>query len=285
MSRSVMIFGAGQAGRMCRRLMNRRWDVTAFLDNDPSKGSVMGIPVLPPRAAADAGCERVIIAVANSGRAQAMARQLRELGYGGEITFFSDYQELFDVRAAGARLIAEQIAQAAIPGDLAEVGVFQGSFAAVLNEALPGRTLHLFDTFEGFPAEHALQDKEKGYSAAAPGDFSETSPESVLAALPHPEKAVLHQGVFPETFAGLEELRFCLVSIDADLYQPTLDALERFWPRLSPGGALILHDYNSAQYSGAGSAIRTFCSQNGIFPVPLGDLHGSAVVMKYGDKP
>ena len=285
MSRPVMIFGAGQAGRMCRRLLNRQWTVTAFLDNDVSKKEVLGTPVLPPQAAADTRCDRVIIAVANPERGQAMAQQLRQSGYSGEIIFFSDYQSLFDVRAASMRLIAEQIDRAGIPGDTAELGVFQGAFAALLNEALPGRSLHLFDTFEGFPAEHARQDHAAGYSAAEGGDFSETSPETVLAALPHPENVVLHQGIFPETFAGLEGCRFCLVSIDADLYQPTLDALERFWPRLSPGGALILHDYNSAQYSGAGSAIRTFCAARTLFPVPLGDLHGSAVLMKCGDAP
>ena len=101
MSQPVMIFGAGQAGRACRRLLGPQWDVTAFLDNDRSKSSILGIPVLPPEAACG-GAERVVIAVANPQRARSMASQLEDLGYSGEITFFSDYQALFDVRAAAA---------------------------------------------------------------------------------------------------------------------------------------------------------------------------------------
>ena len=284
MSRPVMIFGAGQAGRACRRLLGPQWDVTAFLDNDRSKSSILGIPVLPPEAACG-GAERVVIAVANPQRARSMASQLEDLGYSGEITFFSDYQALFDVRAASARLLAEHMEADGVAGDIAEVGVFRGAFAAVLNGALPARTLHLFDTFEGFPGEQAALDREQGLSAAAAGDFADTSPQAVLSVLPHPEAAVIHQGVFPGTFAGLEQAHFCLVSLDADLYQPTLDALELFWPRLSAGGAVLLHDFNSAQYGGAGSAARAFCAERGIVPVPLGDLHGTAVLVKQGAQP
>ena len=35
-------------------------------------------------------------------------------------------------------------------GSVAEGGVFEGDFAAVINECFPDRTLYLFDTFNGF---------------------------------------------------------------------------------------------------------------------------------------
>src|SRR4051812_43432638 len=42
-----------------------------------------------------------------------------------------------------------------LPGDFAEVGVYQGASARILCEIKGDRQLHLFDTFEGLPAATA----------------------------------------------------------------------------------------------------------------------------------
>lgn len=94
------------------------------------------------------------------------------------------------------------------------------------------------------------------------------------------EKAVFHKGFFPDTFKGCEDLRFAFVSIDADLYAPTAAALPLFWDRLSAGGAIMIHDYNSTQFRGVRRAVDDFCSENRIVPMPVCDMHGSAVLRK-----
>ena len=104
--------------------------------------------------------------------------------------------------------------------------------------------------------------------------------EAVLRRLPHPERAVIHAGRFPATFEPCVELSFSLVSVDADLYAPTAAALPLFWERLSPGGALLVHDVNGFQYAGAGRAVREFCAERGVFPTPLCDMHGSVLLRK-----
>ena len=48
---------------------------------------------------------------------------------------------------------------------------------------------------------------------------------------------------------------YAFVSIDADLYAPTAAALPLFWDRLSPGGVIMVHDYNSTQFPGVGKAV------------------------------
>jgi hypothetical protein len=83
-----------------------------------------------------------------------------------------------------------------------------------------------------------------------------------------------------ETFRGLEGLSFCFVSVDADLYAPTASALPVFWERLSPGGAIMVHDYNSLQYKGVKKAVDDFCTEIKILPFPVPDLHGSCVIRK-----
>ena len=73
-----------------------------------------------------------------------------------------------------------------------------------------------------------------------------------------------------------------LVSLDPDLYEPTLAGLCAFWPKLVPGGMILIHDYNSAQFEGAGKAVRSFCQERQLTVLPLADLHGSAVLLKQG---
>ena len=208
-----------------------------------------------------------------------MRSQLDALGYDGEI-LSPALLKTFDARSAQMRLIAEQINDLAVPGDVAELGVFRGDFAVQINAAFSDRTIHLFDTFEGFCAADVDIERQNGYSAARVGDFSETAKDIVDKKLLYRERAVFHKGFFPATFRGCEKRRFAFVSIDADLYAPTAAALPLFWERLSPGGALMIHDVYSTQFGGVRHAVDEFCAENDLLPMPVCDLHGSAVIRK-----
>ena len=280
MKRTVL-FGAGQVGAMIARLLGPEYEALCFADNSEKKwGAVCrGLTVLPPEKALALGPACVCLCVMDAVRAGEMERQLSALGFSGEV-LRPELLAAFDARAAVLRLLAEQIAELGIAGDAAELGVYRGDFARLINAALPDRPLHLFDTFEGFAAADIAVERREGLSRARAGDFSDTGVEAVRRSLPHPERAVFHRGWFPESFAGCEGLSFALVSLDADLYAPTAAALERFWPRLDPGGAIIIHDVNGTQYPGAGRAVREFCGAQGLLPMPVCDLHGSVVLRK-----
>jgi hypothetical protein len=111
------------------------------------------------------------------------------------------------------------------------------------------------------------------------GNFADTSLQAVRERLPHPDKAVFRAGYFPETAKGLEET-FAVVSLDADLYKPLYEGLNFFYPRMTPGGYIIIHDYNNSRFSGARHAVRRFCEENQVFVVPLSDLHGTGIMVK-----
>lgn len=121
-----------------------------------------------------------------------------------------------------------------IPGDMAEAGVYKGGTAAVMLAASTAKRLHLFDTFAGLP--HA----ESGFAA---GEYPGSADEVLRNLSPWTNRIDLHQGLFPDSAAGLEALRFSFVHLDLDLCDSTLSALEWFWPRLTPGGILLSHDY------------------------------------------
>jgi O-methyltransferase len=101
--------------------------------------------------------------------------------------------------------------------------------------------------------------------------------EEVLKRMPAPDRCVIRKGFFPQTAAGLENTRFSFVSIDTDLYAPILAGLSFFYPRLSAGGYIFVHDYNNDLFPGAKLAVRKFATQNAVSFVPITDRYGTAV--------
>ena len=281
--KKTVLFGAGQIGTMLFRLLSGEYQAVCFADNAEGKWGrdLLGIPICSPSESLKMHPDCVCLCVLDAERSEQMRAQMKSLGFEGEV-LTPDALKIFDVRTATMRLLAEQIRQEGIPGDAAELGVYRGEFAAHIHAALPDRYIHLFDTFEGFQRQDVALEAAEKLSRAKTGDFSETSVELVRSRLPYPETAVFHKGWFPESFAGCEKLRFSIVSIDADLYAPTAAALPIFWERLSPGGVLLIHDVNSTQFSGTGKAVREFCSEEGIYPLPVCDLHGSVILQKPG---
>ena len=165
-------------------------------------------------------------------------------------------------RQMSIRLAAERINRKKIPGAIAELGVYRGEMAAILNGLFADRTLYLFDTFQGFSQNDLADGEEEKHSQAEAGDFQDTNVELVLSRLPHPEKVTVRKGYFPETAEGLED-RFALVSLDVDLFKPTLSGLEYFYPRLSAGGCIFVHDYNNRRFNGVRKAVDEFTDATG----------------------
>ena len=279
--KKIVLFGAGQFGAMISRLIGTGYAISCFADNYERKWgtTLAGIPVVSPKESLLFAPDCFCLCVMDEERAGQMETQIRKLGFNGPI-LRPDALRTFDARVATMRLLAEQIQEEKIPGDVAELGVFRGDFAVLINAAFPDRTIHLFDTFEGFPPKDVEIEQEQGFSGAKAGDFAETAKDIVAKRLPCPEQAVFHKGYFPATFRSCMEKTFAFVSVDADLYAPTAAALPLFWDRLSTGGAMLIHDVNSTQYTGAGKAVREFCTEKGLLPMPVCDLHGSVVLRK-----
>ncbi len=277
----TVIFGCGQIGQKLAMLLGADYQIVCFADNAPEKWNQYchNIPIFSPAESLKLKPEMIALGVLDQERQMQMRRQLQELDYRGEFLEAACLQT-YDNRAAVMRMLAEQIHQAHIPGDVAELGVYQGDFALLLHEAFPDRTLHLFDTFEGFHPQDVAVEHSLTSSRAREGDFSETSTEMVLSRLGHTEQVLIHKGWFPATFRETSQAVFCLVSLDADLYAPTAAALPLFYEQLAPGGVLLIHDVFSTQFPGCRQAVDEFCRKREILPIPVCDLHGSAIIRK-----
>lgn len=169
-----------------------------------------------------------------------------------------------------------------LPGNIAELGVYKGSFARCLNYLMPERKLYLFDSFEGFEMSEAEKEKaQQNCTDAFVEAHKNTSVSKVLHLLPYPEKAVICQGYFPSSAQNISD-EFCLVSLDVDFEETTYEGLKFFWPKMIKGGYILLHDWNSPNLSGVAAALTRFEKELGysVPSVPLCDTGGTLVLCK-----
>lgn len=172
----------------------------------------------------------------------------------------------------------QRLNRESIPGAFAELGVYRGETAHWLHVMAPRRALHLFDTFTGFDARDLSHEstQRKEYQ---PGYFSDTQLTQVQKRLGNAANIHLHVGYFPESAQALPEQQYALVHLDADLYAPTLAALQYFYPRLSPGGVLIVHDYNHI-WEGVPRAVNQFAQSIPEALIELPDRQGSVMIVR-----
>lgn len=171
----------------------------------------------------------------------------------------------------------DQMMKEGITGHLAELGVYKGNTATMLAGMARrmGSTAWILDTFEGFNP-----DDLKGVDAGHRMEFADTSLESVRA-LVGEDNVRYVKGYFPDSAAQMpDDLPFALVHIDCDLYVPIVHALNYFYPRLVPGGYLIVHDYASLDWEGAEQAVDEFFADKPEPVIPLADGCSSMVIRK-----
>jgi O-methyltransferase len=171
----------------------------------------------------------------------------------------------------------ERLANERVPGVFVELGVYQGDSARVIHQMDPNRPFHLFDTFAGFTASDLVV--ETGEAATyTPDNFSDTTIQSVLKTIDGNHNIIIHQGYFPESARNFRD-QVALVNMDADLYNPTKAGLEFFYPLLSPGGVIMVHDFNH-KWPGIIKAVNDFVKSIPENLVLLSDINGTAMIIR-----
>jgi len=196
------------------------------------------------------------------------------------IRHFDIDPEVESERLLSFKYAATEIERRNVCGDVAEAGVMCGYFAKYVNMAFPNRELHLFDTFTGFDENELMIDKsyyltnKYNYNM-----FDNADIDKVKSILPN---AHYHVGLFNETKNEVSMKTFCFVSLDMDLFIPTYQGLEFFYPRLNKNGYIFLHDYNHPDdFYGVKSALYKFESEYGNMHItPLPDFSGTIVITR-----
>jgi len=177
----------------------------------------------------------------------------------------------------------DRLSREGVSGDFAELGVYKGHSAKLIHLMAPQRILHLFDTFNGFTSLDLKQETGEAteYNEKSFADTSLTKVLSYIAADQSYLKA--HSGYFPETTKDLHDTRYAFVHIDADLYLPTKAGLDYFYPKLNPGGVIIVHDYNH-KWEGLCKAVDEFVASIPETPILIADLDSSVMIVKNSNK-
>lgn len=171
----------------------------------------------------------------------------------------------------------ERLKQSNIKGAFAELGVYKGETANILHLMDNKREFHLFDSFEGF-TEKDLKDETGKAATYSTHNFADTSIEQVSKLLSSPQ-FVFHQGYFPKTTENIEPKKYALVTMDADLYNPTLAGLKYFYPLMEIGGVILIHDHNP-DWSGIMKATKEFAALIPEAFIQLTDKDSTVILIK-----
>ncbi len=279
MKRTV-IFGAGRTGQRILEEIKGEAEVVAFIDNDKTKWGDM-IAEIPIIGNAESLSDLIYDEVLLGTLAGSDAMKKNLLDAGVPIEKINSNYILASVVAR--KCFIEDFATLCEPIDksdlcIAEGGVFQGDFAGEINRVFPTIPFHLFDTFSGFDERDIAIEKLEGYSQQESGHFQITSEDIVLSKFTNPDMAIIHKGFFPETTKGLPEEKYLFVSLDFDLYQPTLEGLRYFVPKMVQGGCILVDDYFGVGYKGIKEAVKHFEQEYKVLKKgPIGDHSGIAI--------
>jgi O-methyltransferase len=170
----------------------------------------------------------------------------------------------------------EYVVRNEIPGVIVECGVWRGGsmMAIALTLLRLKRTdipLHLFDTFEGMsePTTHdgqtASQEWER-HQTLTRNDWCYAGLPDVqrnLESTGYDKQRLYYiKGKVEETIPRSAPEQISLLRLDTDWYESTKHELEHLFPRLAPGGILIIDDYG--QWEGCRRAVDEYFANNKI---------------------
>ncbi|MFX0198737.1 MAG: TylF/MycF/NovP-related O-methyltransferase [Candidatus Hodarchaeota archaeon] len=145
-------------------------------------------------------------------------------------------------------------------GHVCEVGCWRGLSAYQMGTYLRSQNidviLHIFDSFEGLSRIESMDryEHDKRGLEIVRKRFA-CSLEEVQDNLKEFNFIKYYKGWIPERFPEVKDEKFSFVHIDVDLYQPTYDCFQFFYPRLIKDGLMVFDDYGCIYFPGAKKAI------------------------------
>lgn len=148
----------------------------------------------------------------------------------------------------------EHVIKNGIPGDLIETGVWRGGSTIFMRSILKAygvtdRTVWVADSFQGLPPPDA-----KNYPADRKDSHHKQSDlavsvEQVQANFEKygllDDQVRFLKGWFKDTLPTAPIKKLAVARLDGDMYESTMDGLKALYPKLSPGGFLIVDDYGA----------------------------------------
>lgn len=145
----------------------------------------------------------------------------------------------------------EEVIRADIPGDLIETGVWRGGACMLMRGVLKAwavtdRRVWVADSFQGLPL---ASDEYPGNQVLKPhAGFLNVDADTVRDNFRRfgllDDQVQFLEGWFKDTLPTAPFASLAVMRLDGDLYESTRDALVALYPKLSPGGFVVLDDYH-----------------------------------------
>ena len=157
-----------------------------------------------------------------------------------------------------------------IPGDFLEAGVWQGGTCIFMRGLLKAlgdttRTVWVADSFAGLPEPDVDAYPEDADEYLHEVDELAVSLETVRSNFARfdllDEQVRFLEGYFKDTLYTAPIDRLAILRMDGDMYQSTWETLDALYPKLSPGGFLIVDDYARKNCA---KAVEDYRRQHGI---------------------
>lgn len=174
-------------------------------------------------------------------------------------------------RLDNIQFCVEDVLQRGIPGDFIETGVWRGGSCIFMRSILKAyevtdRTVWVADSFEGLPKPDGDRyPLDKGLDLSGRSELA-VSRSEVAAYFERfgllDDQVMFLEGWFKDTLATAPIERLAVLRLDGDLYQSTMEALVSLYPKLMPGGYVIVDDYGAV--GACRQAVTDYRRQHGI---------------------
>jgi O-methyltransferase len=144
-----------------------------------------------------------------------------------------------------------------VPGDLAETGVWRGGAVIFMRAMLKAygdrtRTVWAADSFQGIPppnaAHYPADAEDQGWTQPRLSVSLEDVKKNFRRYELLDDQVRFLPGWFRDTLPTAPIEHLALLRLDGDLYESTMDALTHLYPKVSPGGFVIIDDYGGLSY-------------------------------------
>jgi len=156
-------------------------------------------------------------------------------------------------RLENVRDLAQRVLDERIPGDFIETGIWRGGCCILMRGVLAAngikdRKVYAADSFTGLPPPNPrAYPQDDGWNFHRHKELAVSLDEvkdnfSRYGLLD--DQVVFVKGSFADTLPSLNAGPFSLMRLDGDWYESTYVVLDSLYPKLSPGGFVVLDDVN-----------------------------------------
>lgn len=158
-----------------------------------------------------------------------------------------------------------------VPGDLIETGVWRGGTTIFMRAVLKAcgsteRLVWVADSFEGLPppdeGQYPLDRGDPHWTMEHLAVSLERVKENFARYGLLDEQVRFLPGWFRDTLPSAPIERLAVLRLDGDMYESTIVALRSLYPKVSPGGFVIVDDYGAVP--GCRAAVEDFRAHEGV---------------------